>query len=76
MNAIKERENIKIENMIYEIRGKQMMLDSDLAIVYQCKNGTKSINLAVKRHINRFPVDFYFQLTDEESKNIRFQVET
>ena len=37
----------KIENIIYEIRGKQVMLDSDLAKLYQCKNGTKSINLAV-----------------------------
>ena len=50
--------------MIYEIRGKQVRIDSDLAIVYQCKNGTKFINLAVKRHINRFLEDFYFQLID------------
>ena len=49
-----------IENMIYEIRGKQVILDSDLAKIYKCKNGTKSINLAVKRHIERFPNDFYF----------------
>lgn len=55
MNEVIEKENIKIENMIYEIRGKQVMLDSDLAELYQCKNGTKSINLAVKRNVNRFP---------------------
>ena len=76
MNKVIEKENIKIEDMIYEIRGKQVMLDSDLAELYQCKNGTKSINLAVKRNINRFPDDFYFQLTNEESKNIWFQTET
>ena len=52
------------------------MLDSDLARLYGCANGTKTINLAVKRHINRFPERFMFQLTDEESKNIWFQVET
>ena len=67
---------VKIENMIYEIRGKQVMLDSDLAKLYKCKNGTKSINLAVKRHIKRFPERFMFQLTEEESKIIWFQFET
>ena len=62
-----------IEDMIYEIRGKQVMLDSDLAKLYQCKNGTKTINLAVKRNINRLPDDFYFQLSDEDIKILRFQ---
>ena len=52
------------------------MLDSDLAMLYECANGTKTINLAVKRHINRFPERFMFQLTKEESEIIRFQVET
>lgn len=67
----------KIENIIYEIRGKQVMLDSDLAKLYQCKNGTKSINLAVKRHINRFPERYMFQLTRKEYLDIlRFQSET
>ena len=74
MNEIIEKE--KVENLIYEIRGKQVMLDSDLARLYECANGTKTINLAVKRHINRFPERFMFQLTDEESKIIRFQFET
>ena len=69
--------NIKIENLIYEIRGKQVMLDSDLAKLYNCKNGTKTINLAVKRHIDRFPERFMFQLTREEYYSIlRFQNET
>ena len=63
--------------MIYEIRGKQVMLDSDLAKLYKCKNGTKTINLAVKRHINRFPKRFMFQLTkDEYYEILRFQFET
>lgn len=53
------------------------MLDSDLARLYECVNGTKTINLAVKRHINRFPERFMFQLTKEECNSIpRFQVET
>ena len=78
MNKIVVSDNIKIENMIYEIRGKQVMLDSDLARLYGCKNGTKSLNLAVKRHINRFPERFMFQLTKEEYSSIysRFQFET
>ena len=52
------------------------MLDSDLAKLYECANGTKTINLAFKRHINRFPERFMFQLTYEEYGNLRFQVET
>lgn len=68
--------NIIIENLIYEIRGKQVMLDSDLARLYGCVNGTKTINLAVKRHINRFPERFMFQLTKDEYNNLRFQLET
>ena len=70
------KEDIKIENMIYEIRGRQVMFDSDLATLYQCANGTKSINLAVKRNLERFPDIFLFQLTNEEFKNLKFQIET
>ena len=66
MLEIQERKNVDINNMIYEINGKQVMLDSDLAKLYQCKNGTKTVNQAVKRHIDRFPSDFYFQLTKED----------
>ena len=63
--------------MIYEIRGKQVMLDSDLARLYECTNGTKDINKAVKRNIERFPENFYFQLTKEEYYQIlRFQIGT
>lgn len=75
MNTIVE-ENVKIEDMIFEVRGRQVMLDSDLAYLYQCTNGTKSINLAVKRNQERFPEDFYFQLTEEEFKILKFQNET
>lgn len=76
MNNIVVSDNIKIENMIYEIRGKQVMLDSDLAKLYGCKNGTKSLNLAVKRNIERFPQDFYFQINKNEYDNLKFQIET
>ena len=76
MNEVVTKEDIKIENMIYEIRGKQVMMDSDLARLYKCKNGTKTINLAVKRHINRFPERFMFQLTKDEYDYLRFQTET
>ena len=78
MSEVIVKDNMQIENLIYEIRGKQVMLDSDLAKLYGCKNGTKSLNLAVKRHINRFPERFMFQLTLEEYVTIRsrFQIET
>ena len=74
MNDVIKEE--KIENMIYEIRGKQVMLDSDLARLYGCSNGTKDINKSVKRNLNKFPVDFYFQLTDEETQKLWFQIGT
>ncbi len=67
------KEELNIENIIYEIRGKQVMLDSDLAKLYECKNGTKDINKAVKRNIERFPKNFYFQITEEEMKKLWFQ---
>ena len=77
MNELLINEKIKIEDLIYEVRGKQVMLDSDLAKLYHCSNGTKTINQAVKRHINRFPERFMFQLTKEEYYNIlRSQVGT
>ena len=65
LNVVKyELENIK--NLIYTIRGKQVILDSDLAKLYKCKNGTKTINQAVKRNIGRFPQRFMFQLNEDE----------
>ena len=60
---------LDISSMIYEIRGKQVMLDSDLAKLYKCKNGTKEINQAVKNNIDKFPERFSWKLTDEESKD-------
>ena len=76
MNEVITKEDIKIEDMIYEIRGKQVMLDSDLARLYECANGTKTINQAVKRNINRFPNDFYFQLEAGEFLNLKSQIGT
>lgn len=60
-------ENIK--NLIYTIRGKQVMLDSDVAMLYQCE--TRIINQAVKRNINRFPDRFCFRLTNIEAENLK-----
>ena len=65
-----------LKNLIYEIRGQQVMLDSDLAKLYECANGTKDINKAVKRNQERFPEDFYFKLTESESMHLRFQIGT
>lgn len=63
-----------IQNRIYEIRGERVMLDKDLAALYETE--TKALNLAVKRNIKRFPQDFMFQLTKEEFETLRFQIET
>lgn len=64
----------EIRNLIYTIRGKQVMLDSDLATLYQVE--TKNLNKAVKRNIERFPASFCFQLTENEVENLRFQIGT
>ena len=69
-------EKSDIKNMIYEIRGKQVMLDSNLAKLYQCKNGTKTINQSVNRNKERFPSDFYFQLTKSEYEILKSQIGT
>ena len=63
-----------IQNRIYEIRGERVMLDFDLAQLYEVE--TKVLNQAVKRNIKRFPEDFMFQLTKEEFEALRFQIET
>ena len=63
-----------IQNKIHTIRGVQVMLDSDLAELYEVQ--TKNLNLAVKRNIERFPDIFRFQLTEEENKSLRLQIET
>ncbi len=60
----------EIESKIYNIRGVEVMFDSDLAEIYKCSNGTKTINLAVKRNTDRLPKDFYFQLNEEEFSQI------
>ena len=65
---------ILVQDLIYEIRGEKVMLDFDLAKLYQVE--TKVLNQAVKRNINRFPLDFMFQLTAEEVLNMRSQIVT
>ncbi len=64
-------ENREIQDMIYTIRGRQVMLDSDLAKLYQVE--TRIFNQAVKRNIDRFPERFRFQLTEKEYENLRSQ---
>jgi hypothetical protein len=64
----------EINNKIYTIRGLQVMLDSDLAKLYQVE--TKNLNKSVSRNIKRFPSDFMFQLTNDELENLRFQIGT
>ena len=71
MNKIVVSDNIKIENMIYEIRGKKVMLDSDLAMLFGYE--TKQLNRQVLRNINRFPENYCFQITDTEYISLRCQ---
>ena len=66
--------NEEIKNLIYTIRGKQIMLDSDVAMLYHYE--TKNVNKAVKRNIDRFPEEFCFQLTENEFETLRFQIGT
>ena len=64
-----EKPNAEIKSLIYNIRGQQVMLDSDLAKLYRCKNGTKEINQAVKNNPEKFPERFSWKLSDEEFDN-------
>lgn len=65
------KELVQIQNLIYVIRGQRVMLDSDLAMLYEVE--TKMLNRAVKRNITRFPEHFMFQLTKTEWENLRCQ---
>ena len=68
MNEIIEKESIIIEDMIYEVRGVQVMLDSDLAKLYQVE--TKRVNEAVRNNLNKFPERFSFVMTDIEKDDL------
>lgn len=73
-SGIEKYETDNIKNLIYTIRGKQLMLDSDVAMLYHYE--TKKINQTVKRNIERFPKKFCFQLTEDEIENLRSQFVT
>ena len=62
----------KIQNLIYEIRGQKVMLDRDLAALYDVE--LRSLNQAVKRNNERFPTDFMFQLSHDEWNSLRSQI--
>ena len=64
----------RIISRIFLVRGRKAMIDRDLAELYEVK--TKVLNLAIKRNISRFPLDFMFQLSEKEFKNLRSQIET
>lgn len=77
INSLVVQDNIsneEIKNLIYTIRGKQVMLDSDVAMLYHYE--TKKINQAVKRNIDRFPERFCFKLTEEELETMWSQIVT
>ena len=70
-NNIIPMENFDIQKMIYTIRGKQVMIDSDIASLYQVS--TSQMNQQVSRNIKRFPEQFMFQLTENEYEDLRSQ---
>ena len=74
MNKIIANNKINIKDMIYEVSSKQVMLDSDLDILYHCKNGTKEINQAVKNNLEKFPSRFSWILDDNESKKLLVKI--
>ena len=69
-------EKLDIKKLIYEIRGKQVMLDSDLAKLYQCKNGTKEINQAVKNNLKKFPDRYAFRISECEWHTLKSKILT
>ena len=67
-------DSIPIKNLIYFVRDQQVMMDSDLAALYQVE--TKALNRSVIRNISRFPESFRFQITKDEYENLRYQIGT
>jgi len=63
-----------IQSKIYEIRGQKVMLDFDLAVLYETE--TKRLKEAIRRNIDRFPSDFMFEITKSELENLRTQIAT
>jgi hypothetical protein len=63
-----------VQNKIFEVRGQRVMLDFHLAELYQIE--TKVLNQSVKRNIDRFPIDFMFQLSNKEFDNLKSQIVT
>ena len=74
MNEIEIKKKVKIEDMIYVIRGNQVMIDSDLAKLYGVE--TKRINEAVKNNPDKFPERFSWKLTEDEYKNLKSKFST
>lgn len=74
MNEIAEKDVINIENMIYEINGKEVMLDTDLAKLYNVE--TKRINEAVKNNPEKFPNRYLFRITDKEYNSLKSKIST
>jgi len=72
MNKIIEKEKVIIEDIIYEVRAVQVMLDSDIAKLYQVE--TKRVNEAVKNNLDKFPERFSWVLTNEETKELRSKI--
>ena len=71
---MKKNKLMSIQDLIYEVRGQKVMIDEDLARIYQVE--TKRLNEAVKRNIDRFPLEFMFQLTKDEHENLKSQIAT
>ncbi len=74
MNELIIKDDVRIENYIYEVRGQRIMLDSDLAMFFEYE--TKQLNRQVARNIKRFPENYCFQLTEDEYKFLRCQIGT
>jgi len=74
MKEIIEKEQIIIENMIYEVRGVQVMFDSDIAKLYQVE--TKRVNEAVKNNLDKFPERFCFRITEKEYNSLKSKIST
>ena len=74
MTAAKIIPAMQIEQAIFLIRGQRVMLDRDLAAMYDVTTG--NLNKAVRRNLSRFPADFMFQLTEDEAEASRFQLES
>ena len=65
-----------LDDMIYDFNGEQVIFDEDLAKIFECKNGTKEINQALKNNLEKFPNGYFFRISEDDFRNLKSKLLT